>query len=388
VRGGIDWARLLALAARHGTSPLLQRHLPSLHDAGVPKSTLAAVWARHEANRRRNDAMAAELARIVECLDAARIPVVPYKGPTLALAAYADPALREFGDLDLLVRARDVGRAREALRPLGYRAQNPLTPPQEAALLRSRRLYEFPLVDAERGRIVELHWRPDPEFAVLPLENDDWWVGLRTIELGGVRMRALPASELCLVLCLHGTKHFWCSLGWLVDVAELIGREPRIDWEWIAATSRRLGCERHLGLALYFAHELLQVAVPQEVAALTCDRTVLDLAAQIRRTLFEPDYQPFGVAEAFRWNQRLHRGVGRRARHAFDVAVMPGWGDWLQWRLPRALSWLYFPLRFGRLSMKYLFRARKSELAPRLEHHDRDGVRQVEAAVAGPHRQP
>ena len=44
---------------------------------------------------------------------------------------------------------------------------------------------------------------------------------------------ALPDRELLLILCLHGTKHFWSSLGWLVDVAELIRREGFASCEYL-----------------------------------------------------------------------------------------------------------------------------------------------------------
>jgi hypothetical protein len=376
-REGIDWPRFLALAARHALAPLMQRHLPPLELAGIPKSVIAALWARHEATRRQNLAMAEDLDRILEQLESAGIAAVPYKGPTLALRAYGDITLREFSDLDILVRRDDVMRARDALRVLGYRPQYHLTRAQEQALLRTRRFYDFPVVDRGGGRLVELHWRPDAEFDVLPLEEDAWWA-----------RRSVSSEELCLVLCLHGTKHFWSSLRWLVDVAELARRDPLIDWHRIVAKSRATGCERHLGVALRLAHELLRMPLPDEAMALTEDRVVRGLATRIRATLFAADYHPFGLGEAVWWNLRLQRTFARRARHAFDATVMPGWADWLRWRLPRPLFALYFPLRFVRLTAKYVFRAREPELPPGLENDDRDGVREVEAAIAGTHRQP
>ena len=373
----VDWTRFLALAARHGLAPLMHRHLAQLDSARTPKPVLVALWARHEETRRRNAALAEDLESIVEQLDSAGIAAIPYKGPALALRAYRDLALREFGDLDILVRRSDVLRARDALRPLGYRPHYLITPAQEEALLRSRRLYDFPLVDAARGRCVELHWRPDPEFDVMPLEDNDWWA-----------RRSISSDELCLALCLHGTKHFWCSLRWLVDVAELVRREPAIDWNRIIATSRRVGCERHLGVALRLACELLRMPLPGEARKLISDRVVVELAVRIRATIFEAADRPFGLREELQWNLRLHRTLARRVRHAFDAIVMPGWGDWLRWRLPRPLFALYFPLRFVRLTAKYLFGAREPELPPRLEDDHRDRVGEVEAAIAGTHRQP
>lgn len=385
----LDWNYFLQLAAHHGLAPLLYRHLAALAPGTVPKAAFATLWARHEATDRRNRARAAELVRLLRLLDSHGIAAIPYKGPTLALAAYGDVALREFGDLDILLRPRDVLRAKALLQSLGYTPQYSLSADLEAALVRSRRLYELPLLDAARGLIIELQWRTDPDFAVVDLDDDRWWEVLQTTILDGEEVRALATRELLLVLCLHGTKHFWGSLGWLVDVAELVRRDPRIEWEWIVSTARRLGCERRLALGLNLASELLRMPLPPETRAIAHDPVVREIAAEISSRAFRADPAPPGVARAFRLNLRLTETTRGRLRYALGALLLPGLGEWTRWTLPRPLFFLYFPLRFARLAAKYfpLFGARKPQLPPRLEDHHGNGVGQVEAAVAGPHRQ-
>ena len=354
--GDLDSAYLLNLAARHGLAPLLYRHLAALGPATVPKVTFAALWARNEATSRRNRASTAELVRLLKFLAANGIAAIPYKGPTLALCVYGDVALREFGDLDILVRRRDVLRAKGLLNSLGYRPQHSLNPDLDAALVRSRRIYEMPLLHGASGRIVELHWRTDPDFAVIDLDDDRWWEGLPRIDLEGEEVRALAARELLLILCLHGTKHFWGSLGWLVDIAEMLRRHPRIDWQWIVATSQRLGCERRLALGLHLANELLGMPLPLEVRAMVQDPVVREVAARIRETSFAAEYLPLSVWEAFRLNLRLHESRRHRLRYCVGAILSPGLGEWTERTLPRSLFFLYFPLRFARLAGKYLLR--------------------------------
>ena len=68
-----------------------------------------------------------------------------------------------------------------------------------------------------------------------------------------------------LVLCLHGCKHKWGELKWVVDVAELIRVRPDLDWSLLMETARRAGSFRMVGLGLLLAHRLLEAAVPVSV---------------------------------------------------------------------------------------------------------------------------
>jgi Uncharacterised nucleotidyltransferase len=45
--------------------------------------------------------MTGSLLQVVDLFSREGIPVLPFKGPTLAMAAYRNLALREFVDLDL-----------------------------------------------------------------------------------------------------------------------------------------------------------------------------------------------------------------------------------------------------------------------------------------------
>lgn len=362
---GLDWATVEMLAARHGLFPLLHRHLGALEPGVIPREVQASLWARHETLCRRNRFMTRELVEIVDLMARAGIRVAPYKGPTLAIAAYGDLALREFGDLDLLVRSKDVLRIRDLLQARGYRSEYALTPVLQRALVCSRRHYELPLRDPARALLVELHWRADPDVEAVPLGDERWWSELERIELEGTPVPMLKVPELMLILCLHGTKHSWSSLGWLVDVAELARRADRLDWEAIAGTARRLGVGRKLGVGITLARELLEVSFPPEALREADDPVVRRVAAEIRASLFNSEYRPFTVARIVWRNVQLQKGVPARLRYLARALFTPGLGEWQHWPLPRPLHFLYVPLRVARLAGKYLFRRTPPAAKPR-----------------------
>ena len=109
----VDWDALVRLARPHGMLPLVA---DALGEAGVaPPAVRAALERALRDNLRRNVFLTAELFKLLALLEARGVPAVPYKGPALAALLYGNVGLRQFGDLDVLVRARDLGRAKELL---------------------------------------------------------------------------------------------------------------------------------------------------------------------------------------------------------------------------------------------------------------------------------
>lgn len=353
----LDWVTLVNQASRHGLVPLLYRHLNALAPAAVPKAIFRELWGRYESNSRRNRAMANELLNILRMLDANGIPAVAYKGPALAAAVYGDLALREFGDLDILLRRQDVSPATTLLQSHGYVPKYDLKPAAEAAFLRSSKQYHLVAVHGTRSGMVELHWKTDVDFPVEPAADNQWWANLGFASLGEGKIRCFATEELLLILCLHGTKHAWGSLGWLVDVAELIRQHPDLKWEWAMEKAAQLKCERRLAVGLYLADHLLDAPLPEKVRN-KCEGVpqVRQLANTILGTIFHSGSDEMSSLEGLSLNLSLYERPRQKFRHCINVVLAPTTIEWLRWPLPRPLFFLYWPLRLFRLIAKYGFK--------------------------------
>lgn len=351
---GLDWTYLLGLASQHSLRPLLYRHLNAIEAAAVPKAAFARLWGWYERTGRHNRAIAKELLNILELLDSNGIPALPYKGPALAASIYGELALREFSDLDILLRPRDVLAAKALLQAQGYQPKYALTPAVETAFLRSTGQYHLVLVDAQSAVMVELHWMTDPDYPVEPSADEAWWSRLGKAKLGENKVRCFAPRELLLILCLHGTKHYWTSLGWLVDVAEMIRQHPRMDWDWIMSTAQKLSCERRLALSLHLAQRLLDAPLPEEIRRKIADLPkTRKLAAEMAEALFSPDHHEPNSFERLCLNLKLYERMPQRIRHCVNSVLAPSLVEWSRWPLPRALFFLYLPLRLIRLTIKY-----------------------------------
>jgi hypothetical protein len=347
---GLDWSYLIKMASWHSLMPLLYRHLNAL---AVPREIAARLWAFHESNGRRNRIMAQALLEILGTLDLAGIPAVAYKGPGLAAAVYGDLALRQFGDLDLLLRPQDILRAKELLQNQGCIAEYDLNPSVETAFLHSHLNYHLVLIRVVDRVVVELHWKTDADFPVERDNDTPWWRNLETTRLGDKEIRCFKTEELLLILLVHGSKHAWESLGWLVDVAELVRQHPNLDWDWIMAKAERLGCQRRVGVGLVLADEVLAVSLPERIKSKVRGISEVQiLAREIFSALFDTRHEAESI-KRLRLNMRLYDRTWQSIRYCSSVLLAPTLVEWARWPLPRCLHFMYLPLRLGRLVGKY-----------------------------------
>ncbi|HEV2826848.1 MAG TPA: nucleotidyltransferase family protein, partial [Pyrinomonadaceae bacterium] len=86
----LDWNCLLAAAERHCVISLLHRHLAATTAAAVPAQALKQLQHAINENTNSNLFLTGELVKLLHLLQANKIQAIPFKGPTLALAAYGD----------------------------------------------------------------------------------------------------------------------------------------------------------------------------------------------------------------------------------------------------------------------------------------------------------
>jgi hypothetical protein len=342
----IHWDSVLRLSEHH-------RILPALHSAvygreDVPASIQSALRSRYQTNALKALRFSAELARITRAFHDSEIDVLAHKGPALGQLLYRDPALRQFGDLDLLVRPRNVMQAKAVLRDLGYELQLQLSPRQEKAYLSSGYEYVFGLND-ERN-LLELQWRILPRFYAIEFGLEAMFERSVEIQIEGFRVRSLCREDSMLVLCVHAAKHGWAHLGMLRDIAMLA--DLGLDWKWMVAEAGKIGINRIMGISLRLAHDLLGLAYPQSfghevqgVEKLT-RHVVRNLTSATELNTESLAYFRAMMQTRERWQDRLRMGL--------RLAFTPSVGEWQAVRISDALFPLYHAVRMARLMKRAL----------------------------------
>jgi hypothetical protein len=179
------------------------------------------------------------------------------------------------------------------------------------------------------------------------------------VDFHGARVRAFSPDDLFLVLCLHGAKHRWASLAWLVDVAELLRGSRSIDWQYVTSRMDALHARRRCLVGVRLAHELLEAPVPAVLGDALTNRLVGEQARDIADELLDPCPREMSAFALLARELALYERPFQRARYVYNVIAAPGIAEWSRWRLPRPLAFLYFPLRLARLAAKYLIARRR-----------------------------
>jgi hypothetical protein len=360
VRNDIDWEFVIRKADEHFITPLLYRGLSSIDFESLPGTVRKLLQQRFYAHAKRSLFMTGELLRVVSLLEREGIRAVPYKGPTLAATAYNNIGLRSFIDLDILVKKKDVLRAKRLLTSCGYGAYRRRTDAQEALRVRSRAQKDIVLVREDGAASVELHWAVASSL-LFPLGGEQLWERLVRVRIGQATVSCLCPEDMLLVLCVHGAKHFFRRLEWICDIAQTLRSNPDICWDDVIAQATRLGARRMLFFGLILATDLLEIDLPERVRAKArMDGEAQALASRARELLFaEVD----STAEMF--SRQSHRIALReskadrmRLRLSYLVdyvqaLVRPNEEDRKQLPLPGFLSFFYIVMRPIRLVKLY-----------------------------------
>jgi hypothetical protein len=303
--------------------------------------------------------LTAELINILRLFQAQNIPVIPYKGPVLAAQAYGDVALREFEDLDIILRQRDVPRAHEIIVSLGYKPKFDwiLSPGAAASLVPG----EYNYRDETRRAMVELHTEITLRHFPTKPDLDAFIRNLGPVKISDRDMLTFTAEDLLPMLCIHGSKDLWERLSWIADVNELVQSHPALDWDRVLQFAKPLQATRMLNLGLALASTVLSASLPAEVSArVQADRVAGEVAAEVRARLLARPFRTSDAAGRFHFRRRMLVEKLSGWRYAMRLAVVPSEDDWQMVRLPGALAPLYIALRPLRLLQKYGWAAKRA----------------------------
>lgn len=343
----VQWNALRRLAENHGVLSLLTQALVGVGDQ-IPAEALTTLKQSYQVNLHKALFLSREFVRIVNCLSRAGVEFIPYKGLALAETVYGDIALRQSGDIDLLIRGSDLTRVRDAVSQLGYARHLKLSNNEEEAYLKSG--YECAFDGAAGRNLLEVQWAIQPRFYAVDLDMEGLFRRAHRVTVAGTEVKSLSAEDLFIVLALHAAKHVWEKLIWVCDLAR-ISKLPTLNWNWIGARAQELGIARILRITLLLAQELLEAALPgAAIDALPEDRRGGPLIGEIRS--FIASEKSFDVESLgyFRLMLRLRERSTDRIRFVSRLVFTPGPNEWAVARLPRPLFPLYRIVRITRLA--------------------------------------
>jgi hypothetical protein len=195
---------------------------------------------------------------------------------------------------------------------------------------------------------VEPHWAIAPRTLANPLDEAGMLERARPFPFRGRSLPGLATEDLLLVLCAHASKHEWTELRSITDVAGLLAREPDVDWRALLGRARALGSARMLLLGLALARDLAGSRLaPEAEQALAADPLAARMAAEVGARLFDEDYVAPSVFRLSRFRVRMRERGSDRVAYVLRTVFTPTIEHVSLVALPRALRFLYYPLKLA-----------------------------------------
>jgi hypothetical protein len=351
LRHRLNWPDVVSTASQHHLAPLLYENLKLAGEELVP-----SVWLDRLRQRARESSALAmllltELLRIHKVFEAEQFSLIPCKGPVLGWLAYRSLTQRTFIDLDFVLQHKHIARATALLESSGFHAE--VGSQEKLASLADPAPGQYAFFREATRAQVELHTERTLRYFPNRLDLDKLSRRLITVEIQGTKMRTFSIEDTLVMLCVHGNKHFWERLGWIVDLAELVTTRP-VDWALAMQTAAEMKSTRVLLSGLYLANELLDAPLPEPVLERARqDSGVRWLTNRVLEQFVGRIDSNLGVMHRAAFRMRSRDGMGQGVRHMLHLATAPTERDHETVRLPRTLALFYAFVRPWRLLKEY-----------------------------------
>lgn len=377
----INWDRFLQIAIAYSVMPLLYQSLQALPSSSVPRSLRTQLQLHYRMNGLYSFSQTKELLKLLAGLREKGIDAIPFKGPILAASVYGNVALRQFSDLDILVRRQDFWQAKAVFVAQGYESPVPQSSERqmfrqvlqiclwhqdsEAALLNQH--FQPSLMHCDQERRIDLHWGIPPKRFWKTHRFERLWQNLSTIELMGQSVQTFSPEATLVVQCMNVAKTPRDrSLKQICDVAQIIQTAPDLNWETALDLSSWLRCHRLFLLGLSITHQVLGITLPkvvlEKINRLLANHPSMEL---LQEQIFSPQAVALPWLQGVWLNYRYHLGIldqpwdflcvtSQYLQILFDRVLLPNEKDHEIVSLPIYLSFLYYFLHPIRLLLKRL----------------------------------
>jgi hypothetical protein len=258
----------------------------------------------HSALGRHQRALA-DLRVVDQVLGAAGVPYLVVKGPAL-VRRYADPSLRSYVDLDIVVPPDRVGESLEALEHAAFRLVDMNWP-----MLMAADVHELGLVTPSGGAL-DLHWSlgPTPRSLDYSPAVEELLDRSTSFMAGGVSVRGLDPLDELVHLAVHSAAAGGHRLIWLADLRAAATTQPVPGA--LQTRAREWGAGPAMGLMLRRLQDTLGVRLAERSGG-SAVAPVWSMVDGFAATLSPPERTGTGAS--------LSRAVARASRRSTRRSV-------------------------------------------------------------------
>ena len=261
-----DWDYLISTIIDRGIGPLLFKKLPLLsNNTLIPQGVKTKLQQVYYKTVGRSTLLYEHFKKIADAFTKQNIPVVALKGIYLSEWLYRDIGLRQFSDIDLLVKEEDGEKSLAVLRSLGYKSA--LLSVTEFVDSKSEVIHYSPMV--ANGVSIEIHVKLHRNSESYAIDVSGFIQRSKPVTLNNVSVKAPELHDLIIHLCVHLDKHFrggHVQFTCFNDLTNLLVQyETEIDWELFRIRCRENKCEQLVFGYLMLINKYFDAPLPEDI---------------------------------------------------------------------------------------------------------------------------
>jgi hypothetical protein len=190
------------------------------------------------------------------------------KGPLLSHVYYNDITVRTSKDIDVLIQSKDFLKADEYLLNNGYQKSenySNLTSDQLHLLFKSGNEVEY--FHPQTGVQVEVHWRLFRNKSLFSKKMDLIFRSKEFVTFKNVKYPVLGEEDLFLYLCIHGGRHGWLRIQWLIDIFYIHQQSESIALIKMYEDAKKEDLHLYVLQPFVLMAKLFSIEIPKEIKA-------------------------------------------------------------------------------------------------------------------------
>ena len=255
----IDWPLFYKMVCAHHIRPIVNNVISGLK---ISNETTDKLLTDCRQITMRNFEYYRELLQLNTLFVKENITTVPYKGCIFSIQFYNDISLREFSDIDFLIKpdVSNIEAITKLLTAQGYSIGDEI--PEEFKKFHFDHVREFKFFLYSGGKrkfLAEFHSSlSDPVFDTsMIISNEYLFADLNEIDLNNNKIKTLsPTKHLITLFTHHGIREQWTSLKNIMDIAQGI-KNDAVKWNIIMECSHTYRFNKVLKIGLNIVNDLL-----------------------------------------------------------------------------------------------------------------------------------
>jgi hypothetical protein len=273
----LDWNYIVECSVRQGVSPLLYWNLSKISNGNdIPHNIVKSLEKMYYSNLARNMLLYNELGKILTAFKKAGIDTIVLKGAFLAEKIYKNIGLRPMSDIDLLIKEKDLQKAKKELAELKYSATS-IFPTKLHEQQHQMLSGELTFISQDKKIAIDIHWDIQPYQYTYNVDVNKFWNNAKPIKIAGVETLTFGYEDILQHLCLHVDKHITLSSSFsyappakplrdYCDISEVIKYyKNMINWDYFIQNSKDYGIEKPIYQCLFITKEYFGSFIPENV---------------------------------------------------------------------------------------------------------------------------